>query len=389
MSLDFQPLVQKLESRSTQGLSRQRYIIDKTQGARVQVDGKNYLAFSSNDYLGFKQHPRVIAAAQNAASQFGVGAGASHLLGGHFSVHHELETSLADFLDLPQALLFSSGYMANIGAVTALVGHGDAIFADKLNHASLNDAAILSRARLNRYPHVDMAALEKLLSKSPASRKLIVSDAVFSMDGDISPVPELVELCERHHAFLLLDDAHGFGVLGKEGRGTLAHFEVQSPRVIYMATLGKAMGVFGAFIAGHSPIIETLIQYARSYIYTTAIPPMLASSVGASLGLLSEEPQHAQHLQRLIEHFKKHLNLRTWRLLPSATAIQAIVVGESEDASNLSSALLEKGLLVPAIRPPTVPQGSARLRVSLSAMHSVTDVDFLIQNLHDLDVSPA
>ena len=387
VSLDFfQPLVQKLASRKSQGLSRQRYSVEAAQGTRVQIEGKRYLAFSSNDYLGFKHHPRVVAAAQNATATLGVGAGASHLLGGHFAEHHGLENTLAAFVEMPRALLFSSGYMANIGAVTALVGRGDAIFADKLNHASLNDAALLSRAKFHRYPHADFSALEKLLAKSPAPRKLVISDAVFSMDGNIAPVPELVELCERHNAFLLLDDAHGFGILGKDGRGTLSHFAIQSPRVIYMATLGKAMGVFGAFIAGHSVIIETLIQYARTYIYTTAIPPLLASSVAASLVLLAEEPQHGQHLQGLITHFKKHLSLHTWRLLPSSTAIQAIVVGESRYASEISAALFEKGLLVPAIRPPTVPRGSARLRVSLSATHSVADVDFLIQNLHDLNM---
>ncbi len=382
----FQPLVQKLASRQSQGLSRQRYSVEAVQGTRLEIDGKRYLAFSSNDYLGFKQHPRVIAAAQNAAATLGVGAGASHLLGGHFAAHHDLEHTLAAFVEMPRALLFSSGYMANIGVVTALVGRGDAIFSDRLNHASLNDAAVLSRAKLHRYPHCDLPALEKILSKSVAPRKLVMSDAVFSMDGDIAPVRELVELCECHNAFLLLDDAHGFGILGKNGRGTLSHFEIQSPRVIYMATLGKAMGAFGAFVAGNSAIIETLIQYARTYIYTTAIPPLLASSVAASVALLLDEPQHRQHLQRLIPYFKNNVNLSAWQLLPSSTAIQAIVVGDSQRASEISAALLERGLLVPAIRPPTVPQGSARLRISLSATHSLADVALLIKHLHDLDV---
>lgn len=382
----FQPLREKLASRKSQGLSRQRYSIEATQGSRVQIDGKRYLAFSSNDYLGFRQHPRVIAAAQNAAAASGVGAGASHLLGGHFAAHHELERSLAAFVGMPQALLFSTGYMANIGAVTALVGRGDAVFADKLNHASLNDAALLSRAKLHRYPHGDLIALDKLLAKSLVPRKLVITDAVFSMDGDIAPVPELVALCERHDALLLLDDAHGFGILGKNGSGTPSQFGIQSPRVIYMATLGKAIGVFGAFVAGHSAVIETLIQYARTYIYTTALPPLLASAVSASLALLLEEPEHGQHLQHLITHFRKHLSLQTLRLLPSSTAIQAIVAGDSQRASEISAALLAKGLLVPAIRPPTVPQGSARLRISLSALHSLPDVDLLLKHLHDLDM---
>lgn len=378
-------LAQKLAARTDQRLTRQRQIINEVHGARLEIDGHSFLSFSSNDYLGLRQHPAVIAAAQRSAARYGVGAGASHLLGGHVTTHHQLEKKLADFVGCPRALLFSCGYMANLGIATALLSKGDAVFADRLNHASLNDAALLSRAKLIRYPHLDMSKLERLLKSSSAKTKLVLSDAVFSMDGDIAPLADLINLCERHDAWLLIDDAHGFGVLGEEGRGILSHYKTRSPRIIYMATLGKAMGVAGAFVAGEADIIEALIQFARTYIYTTALPPLLVSAGEKSVELLEEESWHLQHLHKAIAYFTGRLVLHKWRVLPSQTAIQAIVLWESAAALEVSRKLFERGLIVPAIRPPTVPQGTARLRVSLSAAHSIADLDLLISALQEIE----
>ena len=348
------------------------------------MDGREAVAFCSNDYLGLAAHPEIIAAARAAAADYGIGAGASHLILGHSEPHHVLEHALARHVALPRALLFSTGYMANIGAVTALVGRGDAVFGDRLNHASLNDAAILSRAEFRRYPHRDMVALDRMLARSRATRKLIVTDAVFSMDGDIAPVPELVALAERHDAWLLLDDAHGFGVLGHDGRGTLSHFGVSSPRVIYMGTLGKAAGVFGAFVAGEREVVETCVQRARTYVYTTAMPPLLARAVLRSLELMVVEDWRRKHLLRLVAILRAGLARTGWRLLESQTAIQPLVVGDNAGAVSLSRKLAERGLLVPAIRPPTVPVGTARLRVSLSAAHSEDEVRRLTGALTEL-----
>lgn len=350
----------------------------------MRVDGRDYIAFCSNDYLGLAAHPELIEAAREGAARYGVGAGASHLVLGHAAVHHALEERLAGFIGLPRALLFSSGYLANIGIVTALAGRGDAVFADRLNHASLNDAVLLSRAAFRRYPHLDLDALERMLAAARARRKLIVTDAVFSMDGDIAPVPGLIALAERYDAWLVLDDAHGFGVLGPEGRGTLAHFNAGSPRVIVMATLGKAAGVFGAFAAGEAEPIEWLIQRARPYIYTTATPPLLSVALLKSLELIERETWRRSRLEELIASLRSRLQLRRWRLGPSTTAIQPLVIGGNDEALDVSERLGRNGLLVPAIRPPTVPQGSARLRISLSAAHQAGDVERLAGALNAL-----
>jgi 8-amino-7-oxononanoate synthase len=378
-------LTSALESLHQQGLLRTRRVLESAQGAHVTVDGKDYLSFCSNDYLGLANHPDLIAAAQQGAARYGVGAGASHLVSGHSAAHHELEGRLAGFVGQPAALLFSTGYMANIGVIGALLGRHDAVFADKLNHASLNDAALLSRAKLQRYPHLDMQALAALLADSKAPRKLVATDTVFSMDGDIAPLPELLALCERHDAWLLLDDAHGFGVLGEHGQGALAHFGLASPRIIYMATLGKAAGVFGAFVAGAPELIQALVQRARSYIYTTAAPPMLASALAASTELIAAEDWRRRHLSELIAHLKHSLKLRRWHLLPSITPIQPVVIGANAETVAVSDALRERGILVPAIRPPTVPKGQARLRISLSAAHSLEDVEHLVQAMCELE----
>jgi 8-amino-7-oxononanoate synthase len=375
--MPFSALAIELAEIESRGLRRSRRVLESPQGARVTVDGREYVAFCSNDYLGLAAHPELIEAARQGAARYGVGAGASHLILGHSSVHHALEERLAAFAGLPRALLFSSGYLANIGVVTALTGREDAVFADRLNHASLNDAALLSRAALKRYPHLDLDALERLLAASRARRRLIVTDAVFSMDGDIAPVPELVSLAERYDAWLLLDDAHGFGVLGPEGRGTLAHFDVRSPRVIAMATLGKAAGVCGAFVAGEPEVIETLVQRARPYVYTTAPPPLLSVALMKSLDLIRREDWRRVRLRELIALLRDRVQSRRWRLAPSTTAIQPLVIGSNAEAVAVSGSLARDGLLVPAIRPPTVPQGTARLRISLSAAHEPGDVERL------------
>ena len=376
-----QTLAADLEKLESQGLKRSRRLLETPQTARVRVDGRDYVAFCSNDYLGLASHPELIEAAREGAARYGVGAGASHLVLGHTKAHHALEEALAAFVGLPRALLFSTGYMANIGIVSALIGRGDAVFADRLNHASLNDAALLARAQLKRYAHLDLAALERQLAASRARRKLIVTDAVFSMDGDLADVPGLLRLCQRHDAWLLLDDAHGFGVLGRGGRGTLAHFDMSSPRVIYMATLGKAAGVFGAFVAGEPDIVEMLVQCARPYVYTTATPPLLAHALARSLELIEREEWRRERLRALVEALRGRFEPGRWRLGASRTAIQPLVIGGNEEAVAVSTALASEGLLVPAIRPPTVPRGTARLRISLSAAHEVADVERLARVL--------
>jgi 8-amino-7-oxononanoate synthase len=375
----------ELSERSAAGLQRQRRLLQSPQSAHLVADGEPLLSFASNDYLGLANHPALIAAFQLAAVEAGVGGGASHLITGHHQFHHQAEQSLADFIGLPAGLLFSTGYMANMGIIAALMGRDDAIFADKLNHASLNDAALLSRATLHRYAHQDLAKLEKLLKQSTAKRKLVVVDAVFSMDGDFAPVPELLVLCEQYDAYLLLDDAHGFGVLGKQGRGILDYFNVQSSRIIYMATLGKAAGVAGAFVGADATIIDYLIQSAKTYIYTTASPPALAAALVKSVELMRTDAERHKHLQSLIHLFKSELKLKKWQLMPSITAIQPVIVGSNQEALNLSQFLLARGILVPAIRPPTVPKDTARLRVSISAAHSVEDVRQLINALHEAE----
>lgn len=375
----------ELAERARAGLKRKRRLLQSPQAAHVQMDGQAVLSFASNDYLGLANHPALIQALQSAAAEAGVGAGASHLINGHHQLHEAAEQALADFVGLLAGLLFTTGYMANMGVIGALMGRDDAIFADKLNHASLNDAALLTRATLHRYKHQDLAQLEKQLSESNARRKLVVVDAVFSMDGDIAPVPALLALCEKYDAWLMLDDAHGFGVLGQDGRGILSYFKVQSPRIIYMATLGKAAGVAGAFVAGDETIIEYLIQSAKTYIYTTASPPALSAALVAAVNVMKTDLPRHQHLANLIQLFKSELQLNAWQLLPSITAIQPVLVGSNERVLALSEYLLTRDIFVPAIRPPTVPKDTARLRVSLSAAHTEADVRLLIKTLQEAE----
>jgi len=382
-------LKSELERRQAACLYRRRRHVEGAPGPRMSLDGRPVIAFCTNDYLGLARHPRVVAAFQRGAEVYGVGSGSAHLVAGHGPAHEALEEELADFLGRPRALLFSTGYMANLGVIQALAGPGDPVFEDKLNHASLIDGALLARARLRRYPHADMAALRRQvqghITTEGTATALIATDGVFSMDGDLAPLPELAALARAAGAWLLVDDAHGIGVLGRDGRGCLDHFGLGMEEVpILVGTLGKALGTFGAFVAGEDDLIETLIQSARSYIYTTAPPPALAAATRASLALARREEWRRERLRELIGGFRAGAAQLGLPLLPSPTPIQPLLAGSAERALAWSQTLESRGLLVTAIRPPTVPLGSARLRVTLSALHSDQDLDMLLEALADL-----
>lgn len=378
-------LTAALDERKSNHLYRQRRILESAQGAEVIVDGKPYLNFCSNDYLGLANHPDVIAAFTSSANDFGVGSGASHLVCGHSSLHHQLEEELADFVGRDRAVLFSTGYMANLGVVNALMGKQDAVFEDKLNHASLLDAGLLSGARFQRFLHNDLDNLESRLKKSTDNKKLIVVDSVFSMDGDLAPLDNLAALAKKYNAGLMADDAHGFGVLGNAGAGCADHFNLDQQQLpVLMGTLGKGLGSFGAFVAGSEDLAETLIQFSRSYIYTTALPPAVAAASLASLKIVREDADRRQHLYSLITRFRQGAEQLGLELMPSITAIQPLMIGSNEKAIAISDALLEKGFLISAIRPPTVPANSARLRITLSAAHSEDQVDSLLKALAEV-----
>lgn len=382
-------LQRRLAERSAQSRYRSRRLLESAQGPRLQVAGCDLLQFCSNDYLGLANHPKLIAAMQDTAAQFGVGGGASHLVCGHSVHHHYLEERLAKITGRDRALLFSTGYMANLGTVTAILGKGDHILEDRLNHASLLDAGLLSGARFQRFQHNDMADLERRLQKLPAEgNRLIVVDAVFSMDGDMAPLDELAALAGKYDAWLMADDAHGFGVLGEHGAGSAELFGLDQAQLpVLMGTLGKGLGSFGAFVAGSEELIETLIQFARPYIYTTAMPPAVAAATVAGLDLLAEEAWRRRHLQELIGYFRKRAAELKLPVMDSVTAIQPLLIGDEQRAMALSAALEQRGILVSAIRPPTVPVGSSRLRITLSAGHSEADVDQLLVALVEaLDV---
>jgi 8-amino-7-oxononanoate synthase len=373
-------------------LRRQRRVVTPESGARLKVNGQSMLAFCSNDYLGLATHPALVQAACDAAQAYGVGSGGSPLVSGHSAANAALEQELAAFVGLERALYFYAGYATNTGIIAALVGAGDAIFSDALNHACLIDGARLSRAQIHRYAHADLAALARELAQSSARRKLVISDAVFSMDGDSADITGLLALCERHDALLLLDDAHGFGVLGPQGRGSLAAAGLIGPkasrRVLYMATLGKAAGVAGAFVAGHDALVEWLLQKTRSYIFATAAPALLASALRTSLQLIEREDWRRSHLQQLITRLRSGLSAGLqgsgWKLSDSQTAIQPLLIGRNDEALAVMDGLRLRGIWVPAIRPPTVPEGTARLRIALSAAHAETDVDQLLEALTTL-----
>ena len=378
MSFD---LATRLAERRVAHLYRQRPLLESPQGPQVRVDGRELLAFCSNDYLGLANHPEVIQAMRDGAAQWGVGGGASHLVIGHSTPHHQLEEALAEFTGRPRALLFSTGYMANLAAVTALVGQGDTVLEDRLNHASLLDAGLLSGARFSRYLHNDAASLASRLEKATGNT-LVVSDGVFSMDGDLADLPALCAEARRKQAWLMVDDAHGFGPLGATGGGIVEHYGLGIEEVpVLVGTLGKGFGTAGAFVAGSEELIETLIQFARPYIYTTSQPPAVACATLKSLQLLQTESWRREHLNRLIARFRSGAAEIGLRLMDSPTPIQPILVGDSERALRLSALLRERGLQVGAIRPPTVPAGSARLRVTLSAAHSAAQLEQLLDAL--------
>ena len=378
MSFD---LSARLAERHAAHLYRQRPLLETPQGPEVLVDGQRLLAFCSNDYLGLANHPEVIATMQQGAAKWGVGGGASHLVIGHSTPHHELEEALAEFTGRPRALLFSTGYMANLAAVTALVGQGDTVLEDRINHASLLDAGLLSGARFSRYLHNDAASLASRLDKATGNT-LVVTDGVFSMDGDLADLPALCAAAKAKNAWLLVDDAHGLGPLGATGGGIVEHFGLGVGDVqVLVGTLGKAFGTAGAFVAGSEGLIETLIQFARPYIYTTSQPPAVACATLKSLQLLRTESWRREHLNKLIARFRQGAAEIGLNLMDSATPIQPIMIGDSARAMRLSALLRERGLLVTAIRPPTVPAGSARLRVTLSAAHSEAQLERLLQVL--------
>jgi 8-amino-7-oxononanoate synthase len=365
---------------------RRRARLDSPQDAHVVLDGKPYLAFASNDYLGLARHPRLIEATAAGLERWGVGSGSAHLVAGHSAAHEEFEQAFARWVGLDAALTFSSGYAANLGVITALLGRDDAVFADKLNHASLNDGCLLSRATFKRFAHNDLDHLASLLENTPAKSRLIAVDAVYSMDGDEAPLAGLLELAERFDAWLYLDDAHGFGVFGN-GRGSLHEVPalLGHERVIYMATLGKAAGVAGAVVAGSAKLIEWLLNSARTYVFTTAQPPALAEAAKVSLELIGQENWRRERLFRHIARLRAAATEKDLHLCASRSPIQPLMMGRNETALYWAEQLRTRGIWVPAIRPPTVPANGARLRVSLSAAHDDDDLDRLIESLGGIE----
>jgi len=375
-------LAAALAERCDQQLYRRRRLVESAQGPEMVVDGRRVTAFCSNDYLGLANHPDIAAAFKRGIDNYGSGSGSAHLVNGHSRAHHALEEALADFTHRPRALLFSTGYMANLGGVTALIGRGDAVFEDRLNHASLLDAGLLSGARFKRYNHADSEALDSALAESKGTERLVVSDGVFSMDGDMAPVTELATVAKRHDAWLMIDDAHGLGVVGANGGGVVEQYGLGIDEVpILVGTLGKAFGTAGAFVAGSEELIETLIQSARSYIYTTAQPPAVAVATLASLRLAREESWRREKLQSHVARFRSGAAELGLELMESTTPIQPILLGSAARAVAVSEALWQRNILVTAIRPPTVPEGSARLRVTLSAAHNEAQLDRLLSAL--------
>ena len=377
--VDTRKLQQALEERRTQQLYRSRQVLEGPQGPRIKIDGREYLNFCSNDYLGLANHPDLKQAFKQAVDDYGVGSGAAHLVSGHQRPHHQLEEELAEFVGRPRALLFSTGYMANLGVVSSLLGSRDEVFEDRINHASLIDAAHLARASLHRYRHADSEHLQQLLQNSHAGTKLIATDGVFSMDGDLAPLPALARIAQRHEAWLMVDDAHGLGVIGRHGLGTQEWYGLDSSSIpILIGTLGKGFGTFGAFVAGEEVLIETLIQQARSYIYTTALPAAVAEATRASLRRVKEDGWRREKLQALIDRFRTGAGQLGLKLGESSTPIQPWIVGDTEQAVAISARLKEHSVLISAIRPPTVPQGTARLRITFSAAHEEGDIDRLL-----------
>ena len=373
---------QQLEQKKQAGLYRQRRITQGPQSTELIVDGKKVINFCSNNYLGLANHPAINQAFKQGIDSYGSGSGSAHLINGHSAAHHALEEELAEFTGYARCLLFSTGYMANMGVVQAMMGRGDVVLEDRLNHASLLDAGLLSGARFSRFAHADVSAANRLLSKYPEQDKMLLTDGVFSMDGDIAPLPELAQACQQYQSYLMVDDAHGIGVLGERGRGCLEHFDLEPSAVpVLMGTLGKAFGTGGAFVAASDEVVEYLIQNARSYIYTTAMPAALAEATRASLKLVKSENWRREKLNELIKRFRLAVAEMGYELMDSMTPIQPIVIGDSDKATAISQQLFDLGFHVSAIRPPTVEQGKARLRVTFNAEHSFEQLQQLINAL--------
>ncbi|CCE24001.1 8-amino-7-oxononanoate synthase [Methylotuvimicrobium alcaliphilum] len=371
----------ELERLAREDLYRTRRVVESAQGVELQCGGRKLINFCGNDYLGLANHPAVVKAFQDGAARYGVGSGSAHLICGHGSAHHALEEELAEFTGRDRALLFSTGYMANIGVISALTGKGDTVFEDRLNHASLLDGGLLSGARFKRYRHADADGLLDSLNRTEG-RSMIVTDGVFSMDGDLAPLDVLSQIAKDQDTCLMVDDAHGLGVIGDKGRGIVEHFGLTQQQVpILVGTLGKAFGTFGAFVAGSETLIETLIQKARTYIYTTALPPAVAEATRAALNILIEDQWRRENLNDLVRRFRRGAEQLGFPLMPSNSAIQPILIGDSRRAVEIGKRLLDDGFWVGAIRPPTVPQGSARLRVTFSALHDEQQVDRLLESL--------
>jgi 8-amino-7-oxononanoate synthase len=378
-------LAVRTAARESARLSRRLRTIEHAQGPWLESGGRRLLSFCSNDYLGLAQHPQLIAAFKRVVDDEGVGSTSAHLISGHRAEHAALEEELAAWTGRERALLFSTGYMANLGVMQALLSRGDLCVQDKLNHACLLDGALLSGAELRRYPHADIDAAARQLAARGDAAALLATDGVFSMDGDVAPLRELAALCTREHATLMVDDAHGLGVLGERGAGSVSAAQLRQHDVpILMATLGKALGSFGAFVAGSNALIEGLIQFARPYIYTTAMPPALAAATLAAVKLAQDEQWRRDHLAALIERFRRGAGERGLALMPSSSAIQPLMFGSAQSALDAAAHLEQHGLLVTAIRPPTVPEGGARLRITLSAAHEQAHVDQLLAAMETL-----
>ncbi len=373
---------EQIDEIKRQGLYRARRLIETAQGVHIKMDGRELLNFSSNDYLGLANHPDIVAAFKCAADDYGIGSGSAHLICGHHRVHHQLEEELADFVGRDRVLLFANGFMANLGIISTLIGVGDAVFEDRLNHASLLDGGIMSGARFYRYQHSDSKHLKKIISRSHAQKKMIVTDGVFSMDGDLAPVADLAAIANSSNALLMIDDAHGIGVLGKKGGGVVEEFQqTQHDVPVLMATLGKGFGTYGAFVAGSESLIDFLVQKARTYLFTTALPPALAEATRTSLKLVIQEHWRREKLQLLSVRLQNGIRQLGLDLIETHSAIHAVLIGDNHRTSEISANLLNMGVFVSAIRPPTVPKGKARLRITLSANHENQDIDKLLAAL--------
>lgn len=376
---------QNQDSILAKGLHRTRRVIETAQGPVIKINGKNVINFCSNDYLGLANHPAIIEAFKRGADKFGVGSGASQLICGYSTAHKTLENRLAEFTRRQSAVIFSSGYLANLAIVNTLLGKDDTVVEDRLNHASMIDAALLSRAKLKRFHHISPGSLEEILSKIKSGKKLVMTDGVFSMDGDIAPLDTYTGVCANHNAWLVVDDAHGFGVLGNNGAGTLEKFNLNSKQVpLLMATFGKALGTYGAFIAGDQEVIDCLVQSARTLIYTTAPPPALITATLQALDIVEEEDWRREKLRELIAYYREQVKKNNLSVSESITPIQPLIIGETDRALRISEQLLQKGLFVQAIRPPTVPAGTSRLRITFSAGHEKEHIDMLVTALQEI-----